>query len=91
MLESKVLVRLQLMMTLTRKWKQIKKKNEVYKKHLFIYFWLGWASTVARGLPPVARSGGSSSSRCEGVPLRWPLSSWNTGSRAQLSSCGGWA
>ena len=78
------------MMTLTKKWKQIKKK-EVYKKHLCIYFWLGWVFAVARGLPPVARSRGYSSSQCEGVSLQWLLSSWNTDSRAQLSSCGAWA
>ena len=42
MLESKVLVRLQLMMTLTRKWKQIKKKMRFIKNiYLFIFGWAG--------------------------------------------------
>ena len=49
--------------------------------YLFIYFWLCWVFVSVRGLPPVAASGGHSSSRCAGLSLSRPLSSRSTGSR----------
>ena len=50
---------------------------------LFIYFylWLCWVLVSARGLSPVAASGGHSSSRCAGLSLLWPLLLRSTGSR----------
>ena len=56
-----------------------------------IYFWLRWVFAAGRGLSLVAASGGYSSLRCVGFPLRWLLL-WSTGSRhAGLRSCGAWA
>ena len=53
----------------------------IFKKN-FIYFWLRWVFTAARGLSLVAASGGYSS-------LRWRLLLWSTGSRCTgFSSCG---
>ena len=59
----------------------------VFLKKLFIlfiiYFWLRWVFTAARGLSPVAVSGGYSSLRCVGFS--------SCGSQApgrRLSSCG---
>ena len=49
--------------------------------NLFIYFWLCWVFISARGLSPVAASGGHSSSRCTGLSLSWPLLLRSTGSR----------
>ena len=48
---------------------------------LFIYFWLCWVFAPVRGLPPVAASGGHSSSRCAGLSLSRPLLLRSTGSR----------
>ena len=48
---------------------------------LFIYFWLCWVFVSARGLSPVAASGGHSSSRYVGLSLSWPLLFRSTGSR----------
>ena len=48
---------------------------------LNIYLWLCWVLVSARGLPPVAASGGHSSSRCAGLSLSWPLLLRSTGSR----------
>ena len=48
---------------------------------LFIYFWLCWVFVSARGLSPVAVSGGHSSSRCAGLSLSRPLLLRSTGSR----------
>ena len=59
--------------------------------NLFIYFWLRWVF-IARGLSPVAASGGYSSLPCAGFSLRWLLLLRSTGSRhAGFSSCGTWA
>ena len=52
-----------------------------FKFYLFIYFWLCWVFVSARGLSPVAASGGHSSSRCAGLSLSRPLLLWSTGSR----------
>ena len=49
--------------------------------YLFIYFWLCWVFVSVRGLPPVAASGGHSSSRCVGLSVSWPLWLRSTGSR----------
>ena len=51
------------------------------KFYLFIYFWLCWIFVSVRGPPPVAVSGGHSSSRCAGLSLSWPLLLRSTGSR----------
>ena len=49
--------------------------------YLSIYLWLCWVFVSVRGLPPVAASGGHSSSRCAGLsPSRPPLLR-STGSR----------
>ena len=53
----------------------------LFKIYLFIYFWLCWVFVSVRGLPPVAASGGHSSSRCTGLSLSRPLPLWSTGSR----------
>ena len=59
---------------------------------LFIYFWLHWALIAARGLSPVAASGGHSPLQCVGLSPRWPLLLRSTGCRhAGFSSCGTWA
>ena len=59
---------------------------------LLIYFWLRWVFIAARGFSLVVVSGGYSSLRCAGFPLRWLLLLWNTGSRHMgFSSCGAWA
>ena len=63
---------------------------------LFIYFWLHWVFTGARGLSLVAVSGGYSSLQCAGFSLQWLFLLWSTGSRSAgfssvargLSSCG---
>ena len=47
----------------------------------FIYFWLFWVFVSVWGLPPVAASGGHSSSRCAGLSLSRPLLLRSTGSR----------
>ena len=50
--------------------------------NLFTYlFWLCWILAPARGLSPVAASGGHPSSRCAGLSPSWPLLLWSTGSR----------
>ena len=51
--------------------------------YLFIYLflWLCWVSASARGPPPVAASGGHSSSWCAGLSPSRPLPLWSTGSR----------
>ena len=54
---------------------------QIFKKNLFIYFWLCWVFVSVRGLPPVAASRGHSSSRCAGLSLSWPLPLRSTGSR----------
>ena len=46
----------------------------------FIYLWLCWVFVSARGLTPVAASGGHSSSRCAGLSLSRLLLLWSTGS-----------
>ena len=48
---------------------------------LFIYLWLCWVFVSVPGLPPVAASGGHSSSRCAGLSLSRPLLLRSTGSR----------
>ena len=48
---------------------------------IFIYFWLCWAFVAARGLSPVAESGGHSSLQCTGFSLRWLLLLQSMGSR----------
>ena len=50
--------------------------------YLFIYFylWLCWVFISARGLSPVAASGGHSSSRCAGLSLSRRLLLRSTGS-----------
>ena len=53
----------------------------IFKFYLFIYLWLCWVFVSVRGLPPVAASGGHSSSRCVGLSLPRPLSLRSTGSR----------
>ena len=56
--------------------------------YLFIYVWLCWVFTAARGLSLVAVSGGYSSLRCAGFSLRWLLL-WSRDSRCSgFSSCG---
>ena len=53
------------------------------------YFWLHWVFVPARGLSPVAASGGYASLQCAGFSLRWLLLLRSTGSRhAGFSSCG---
>ena len=54
---------------------------EILFIYLFIYFWLCWVSVSARGLSPVAASGGHSSSRCAGLSPSRPLLLRSTGSR----------
>ena len=49
--------------------------------NLFIHLWLCWVLVSVRGLPPVAASGGHSSSQCAGLSLSRPLLLWSTGSR----------
>ena len=50
--------------------------------YLFIYlFWLCWVFVSVRGLPPVAASGGHSSSRRAGLSLSRPLLLRSTGFR----------
>ena len=49
--------------------------------NLFIYIWLRWVFAPARGLSPVAASGGHSSWRCAGLSLSRPLLLRSTGSR----------
>ena len=57
--------------------------------YLFIYLWLCWVFVAVRGLSLVAASGGYSSLRCAGFPLRWFLLLQSTGSRrAGFSSFG---
>ena len=53
----------------------------VYIIYLFIYLWLCWVFVSARGLSPVAASGGHSSSRCAGLSPSRPLLLRSTGSR----------
>ena len=53
---------------------------QIFKKYLFIYFWLCWVLVSVLGLSLVAVSGGHSSSWCAGLSLSWPLL-WSTGSR----------
>ena len=53
----------------------------IYLFILFVYyFWLRWVFVAARGLSPVAASGGYSSLWCAGFSLQWLLL-WSTGSR----------
>ena len=52
---------------------------------LFIYFWLCLVFVAACGLSLVAESGGYSSLRCMGFPLRWLLLLQSTGSRHEGS------
>ena len=60
--------------------------------YVFIYFWLHWVFVTARGLSPVAASGGYSSLRFVGFSLQWLLLLQSTGSRhVGFSSCGTWA
>ena len=47
----------------------------------FIYLCLCWVFVSARGLSPIAASGGHSSSRCAGLSSSRPLSPRSTGSR----------
>ena len=47
----------------------------------FIYLWLCWVLTAARGPSPVAASGVHSLPRCSGPSPRWPLLPRSTGSR----------
>ena len=47
----------------------------------FIYLWLCWVFVSARGLSPVAASGGHSSSWCAGLSPPRPLLLRSTGSR----------
>ena len=54
--------------------------------YLFIYSWLCRVLVSVRGLPPVAASGGHSSSRCAGLSLSWPLLLRSTGSRCAGSA-----
>ena len=54
--------------------------NFIYLFILF-YFWLCWVFVSARGLSPVAASGGHSSSQCVGFSLLRPLLFRSTGSR----------
>ena len=49
--------------------------------YLFIYLWLCWVFASVRGLPPVAASGGHSSSRCAGLSPSRPLLLRSTSSR----------
>ena len=49
--------------------------------YLFIYLRLLWVFVSARGLSPVAASGGHSSSRCAGLSLSRPLLLRSIGSR----------
>ena len=63
--------------------------KEIFKKILFIYFWLHWVFIAARGLSLVAVRGGYSSLQCRGFSLRWLLLLRSTGSRhVGFSSCG---
>ena len=57
--------------------------EQFFKKNKFIYLfiWLCWVFVSARGLSPVAVSGGHSSSWCAGLSLSRPLLLRNTGSR----------
>ena len=58
--------------------------NHIY--FIFIYLWLCWVFVSVRGLPPVAASGGHSSSRCAGLLLSRPLLLWSTSSRCAGSA-----
>ena len=53
----------------------------LFFKYLFIYLWLRCVFVSARGLSPIAASGGHSSSRCAGLSLSRPLLLRSTGSR----------
>ena len=55
--------------------------EHLFKKTLFIYFWLCWVFVSVRRLSPVAASGGHSLSRCAGLPLSRPLLLRSTSSR----------
>ena len=57
-----------------------------YYFYLFLSFWLCWVFISARGLSPVAASGGHPSSRCAGLSLSWPLLLRSTGSRCAGSA-----
>ena len=71
----------------------------IFKKNLFIYFWLRWVLVAVRGLSLVVVSRGYSLLRCTGFSLRWLLLLQSMGSRCTgsvvvacgLSSCGSWA
>ena len=64
----------------------------IFKKYLFIYFWLCWVFVAVHGFFLVVASRGYSSLRCMGFLLWWLLLLWIMGSRcASFSSCGGWA
>ena len=57
--------------------------------YLFIYYlWLCWVSVSARGPPPVAASGGHSSSQCAGLSLSRPLVAEHRLQMRRLSNCG---
>ena len=60
----------------------VSKSNHFFLKYLFIYLWLCWVFASARGPPPVAASGGHSSSRCAGPSLSRPPLLRSTGSRS---------
>ena len=63
----------------------------IFKSFLFyiFYFLLRWVFIAAHGLSLVAVSGGYSSLKCVGFPLRWLLLLRSAGSRhAGFSSCG---
>ena len=66
--------------------------KSLYKSCPFFFFFnfcLRWVFAAARGLSPVALSGGHSSLQCTGFSLRWLLLLWSTGSRhVCFSSCG---
>ena len=55
--------------------------NLFFKKNYYLFIWLCWVFISVRGLPPVAASGGHSSSRCAGLSSSRPLLLRSTGSR----------
>ena len=52
-----------------------------YYLFIYLFFWLCWVFVSVRGLPPVAASGGHSSSWCAGLSPSRPLLLRSTGSR----------
>ena len=60
--------------------------------YIYFYFWLCWVFVSVRGLPPVAASGGHSSSRCVGLfSITASLVAEHKLQTHRLSSCGSWA